>query len=188
MKYLLMVILLVSPMLWAADKPLNKAVVTSLYSLTEKMEVLEAKYPKVFTESEKFGITDQNKAIQFISSSKAYPEVKKLLSDSGFSSLEEFYDVSIRLMGGLFSVRMEKMPTGTNMKSMLQSLEQSIETMKKQNMPESLIASMEVSLKKNIARMQEMMIAAEKASAADKKFVSKNMDWIMAMVPDESQF
>lgn len=148
MKYLLMVIMLVSPILWAADKPLSKRVVTSLYSLTEKMEVLEVTYLKVFAESEKFGIKDENKAIQFISTSKAYPEVKKLLSDSGFSSLEEFYDISLRLMGGLFSVRMEKMPAGMNMKSMLRSLEQSIATMKKQNMPESLIASMEVSLKK----------------------------------------
>ncbi len=188
MKYLLLAIVFVSPMLWAADKPLSKEVVTSLYSLTEQMEVLEAKYPKIFTESETFGITDQDKAIQFISSSKAYPDVKKLLSASGFKNLEEFYDVSIRLMGGLFSVRMEKMPAGMDMKSMLKSLEQNIDNMKKQNMPESLISSMEASLKKNMERTREMTIAAEKASATDKKFVSDNMAWIMAMVPHESRF
>lgn len=33
-----------------------------------------------------------------------------------------------------------------------------------------------------------MMVAAEQASVEDKKFVFNNMDWTMAMVPNESRF
>jgi len=187
MKYLLLVLIFFSPSLWAENPLLSKELITSLSAISEKIDNLETKYPKTFAQSDKFGMSDQAKAVKFIEASKAYPDVKNILSASGFKNLNELYDVSIRFMGALYFVQMQKMPEGSGPNAMIQSLEASIKQMKQSGAPTSVINTMEESLIETKAQLKDMQLATNKASKADKAFVSNNLDWAMSMISEESE-
>ena len=185
MKYLLLVLIFFSPSLWADSPLLSKALIKSLSTISEKIDSLETKYPKIFAESDKFGMSDQAKAVKFIEASKAYPDVKNILSKSEFKNLNELYEVSIRFMGALYFVQMQKMPEGSGPNAMIQSLEASIKQMKQSGAPTSVINTMEESLIETKAQLKDMQLATNKASKADKAFVSNNLDWAMSMISEE---
>ncbi len=187
MKYLMMVILFVSPALWANGKALNKELITSFYEAAQKIEGLEGKYPSIFSETERFGLAEQGKAIQLMEKSKAYPDVKKILTSSGFKDLSGFYDISSRLMGAIFYVQMKKMPEGMGFDAMEKHLENSIKSIKGKGAPAEMTAGLEESLRETREQKKDMAFSLGKASEADKKFVSENIDWVMSIIPDEDE-
>ncbi len=187
MKYLMIAIFFISPSLWAGDSTLSKELITSFYAVAEKIEGLENKYPNIFSETDKFSMSDQDKAIQLMEKSKAYPDIEKVLSSSGFKSLTELYDISARLMGAIFFAQTKKMPEGMNFDAMEKALVNSIATMKERGAPAEMTAGMEKSLKENRAHRKDMAFAMAKASDADKKFVIDNIDWVMSIIPDDDE-
>ncbi|MBV1871785.1 MAG: hypothetical protein KUG83_04490 [Gammaproteobacteria bacterium] len=185
MKYIAFVLIFMSSSLWAAGLPLNKGLIESFYTVAEKISSLESKYPKVFAESEKLSSVGDEKTIKFMEASKAYPDIKNILSSSEFSDLDAFFDVSSRLMGSLYSAQIKKMPAGMDINSMFQLQEKSIANMEKTSgVPASVISEMKESLSKAKAQRKHMEIASRKASEADKKFILDNMAWVMTMIPD----
>ncbi len=187
MKYLIMAIVFISPSLWAGDQALSKDLITSFYTVAEKIEGLEGKYPNIFSETDKFSMSDQDKAIRLMEKSKAYPEVKKVLSSSGFKSLTELYNISTRLMGAIFFAQAQKMPEGMDFDAMEKALVNSIKSMKERGAPAEMTAGMEESLRENRAHRKDMAFAMAKASEADKKFVTDNLDWVMSILPDDEE-
>ncbi|MFL0800249.1 MAG: hypothetical protein K6L80_07375 [Agarilytica sp.] len=185
MKYLIIAIFFISPVLLADGRTLNKALITSFYAVTEKIERLEDKYPTIFSQTDNYSMADQDKAIRLMEKSSAYPEVMKALSSSEFKSLAEVYDVSTRLMGGMFFVQMKKMPAGMDFDAMEKTLENSIKSMKDSGAPAAMIAGLEETLNENRAQSKDMAFAMAKASEADKKFIADNIDWLMSIIPDD---
>ncbi|MFL0803977.1 MAG: hypothetical protein K6L81_09665 [Agarilytica sp.] len=187
MKYLVIVLCLVAPALWAEGKPLDKAVVQSFYATVEKIDMLEDKFPQIFEKADKFSMADQEKAIRLIEKSKAYPDVKKALANSGFKDLNELYDISMRFMGAIYAVQLEKMPAGVNPDAMTKSLEHNIKLMKESGAPAQMITGMEASLAESRAQSKDMAFAMSKASDADNQFVRNNLAWVMTLIPDEDE-
>jgi len=186
-KIILAIILIMQPILVFAAQPLSRDLVTSFYAASDKLDTLEAKYPQEFKRLDEFSLSDKDKIINYINGSRASSDIRSVLSANGFSSFEDFFNVSIRLMGSMYSVQMENMPAES--RAQLQNIEKSfnenIKMMKQNGMPESMIAGMKAQLQDMKVQQVEMKKAAKKATKADKKFVSDNFDWLMSIMPEE---
>ncbi len=186
-KLALILIFITQPLLVFAGQPLSKEVITSFYSASDQLDKLEIKYPKEFQRMDDFSLLQQTEIINFVKSSKSYPDIRSVMSKNGFSGIEEYVDVSVRLMGSMYKVQMQKMPEESRqqLKMMGQSFDDSIKMMKQNGMPESMIAGMKAQLEDMKKQQTEMKKAAKLASPADVKFVSDNFDWVMKMMPDD---
>jgi len=186
-KIILAIVLIMQPILAFAGQPLSREVVTSFYAASDKLDTLEAKYPQEFKRLDEFSLSDKDKIIDYIDSSRASSDIRSVLSANGFSSFEDFFDVSIRLMGSMYAVQIEKMPAES--KGQLQNIEKSfdenIKMMKQNGMPESMIAGMKAQLQEMKVQQLEMKKAAKTVTKADKKFASDNFDWLMKIMPDD---
>jgi len=136
---------------------------------------------------DKMDFSQPDKIIAQLKNSKAYPQIKAILADTDFSNIEEFYDVSMRVMGGMMAYQMQRqnMPQGMNVDSMNTMLRSNIEQMKASNAPSSMIAEMEKQLDEMDKSMKMMKSAMENTSVEDKKFISENAQWIMSIIGDE---
>jgi hypothetical protein len=168
-----------------AQQALTKELITSFQSVTKQWEVVESKYPQIFAAIEDIDMSKQDEIIGYIKSSKAYPEMKAILEKSGFKSLDDFYNVTMRLMGGMMSTQMENMPEGMTLDSATTMLEQSIKQMKERNVPQSMIDGLEKQYKEHKSQLDSMKMAMKQASPADKKFVKENIDWLTSMFEHE---
>jgi len=104
MKYLLTVLFFCFPALCLSAQPLSKSLVESVYSVPGQLDELESKYPDVFSEIKRFDEFEQEKMVKYIESSRAYPEIKKILKSANLTSLHEMRNIMNRIMGGLNSM------------------------------------------------------------------------------------
>ena len=162
MKKMILALILMSQSFWVfAQQPLNKKKIESFVEVINKLDSLESKYPAVFQRVDSFSFSEDDKAMNYLKSSAAYPDVKKALSASGFNDLTEFSQLSKRIGGGMIAVQMEKMPEGVDMGMMLGS---GIDVMVKNGLPPEMIAEMKQKMQQQKSDMQELQVAAKNAS------------------------
>jgi len=184
--YLLIFIALLSQSQWAhSSQPLNRKLVDSFFTVSDKLEVIDTKYPSIAQKADKFLESEETQLINYLKSSKAYPDINRILSSSGFNSLTEYFDLSARIMGGILYAQMQKMPTGMDLNSVDKMYEQNIQQMKKNGAPADVIKSMEADRKNQQSSMQKMQFAMKRLSTADKKFLNENIEWLMKRLPEE---
>jgi len=184
--YLLLFIALLSQSPWAySDQPLNRKLVDSFFTVSEKLEFIDKKYPAVAQKADKFLESEETQLISYLKSSKAYPDISRILSSSGFNNLTEYFEISSRIMGGILYVQMKKMPAGMDINNIDKMYEQNIQQMKKNGAPADVIKRMEADHKDQQSAMQKMKIAMKRLSPADKKFVNENIEWLMNRLPED---
>jgi hypothetical protein len=93
-----------------------------------------------------------------------YSTIEKAVTSTGLDTVEKFYDIGTRVIGGFMAIQTEQMPQGMSIDAILSVQEKSIEQMR---------------------AMQGMMTLAKSASAQDKAFVEKNLNWIMENMPED---
>ena len=165
-----------------AEQALTKELVTSFEGMSKKWKTIEANYPELSQTFEKLDLTQSDKIISMVKNSAAYPKIKSMLNDHNFETIEEFHNITMRLMGGIMSYQIKNLPEGQNIESMALMLKQSIQQMKSSNVPASMIAEMEtqlVNMEKNMVFIKE---AVKNTSAADMKFINENAAWIMSVL------
>ena len=103
---------------------------------------------------------DKSAAMDALKSSSAYPKIERSIKSAGFSSLDDFYDIAFRIMGGMFKTQMNKMPEGMTADSFITQMENQIAQMKKQGLPENMLTKMEEQFKEQLKSMKFMQKAA----------------------------
>jgi len=184
--YLLIFIALLSQSQWAySSQPLNRTLVDSFFTVSEKLDFIEKKYPAIAQKADKFLESEEAQLINYLKSSKAYPDIKRILSSSGFNNLTEYFDISARIMGGILYAQMQKMPTDMDLNSIDKMYKQKIQQMKKNGAPADVIKSMEADRKNQQSSIQKMQLTMKRLSATDKKFLNENIEWLMKRLPEE---
>ena len=177
-------VLMLFPFTSQGKQVLTKELLTSFQQVSQQWQGLEADYPELTASLDNSDISQVKKIIAQLKSSKAYPKIQSILADSKFTSLEQYYDVTMRLMGGMMSYQMQNMPQGMNFESMAQMLKSNIAQMKAKNVPSSMIDEMKVQLADIEKNMKTMKLAMASTSNADKKFISDNAQWIMSLLDE----
>ena len=188
MKKIIIVLALMCQSLWAyAEQPLNQDLLESYVDVMKKMSELEIRYPQVMDKSDQFSISEDRSLINFLKSSAAYPDIKKIIASSKFKSLDEFFSISKRIMGGMYAEHQREMKQQTGITNMNAMMEQGILAMKQSGAPASVIAEMRREMEKERAEVKEMDKLAKNISEQDKQFIRKNMNWLMAHLPEDEQ-
>ena len=165
-----------------AQSVLTKELITSFQQVSQQWQTLERDYPELTAQVDNIDISQVDKMIAQLKNSSAYPKIQSIIASSNFSSLDEYYDIAMRLMAGMM---MQKMPQGMNADSMGEMLKSSIAQMKANNAPSAVITQMEqqlIEMEKNIKVVQS---ALKNLSAADKKFINENAQWIMSVLDEQ---
>lgn len=167
-----------------AEQVLSKELITSFQKMSEQWEAMEINYPELSASLDEIDLSQPEKIITQLKNSKAYPKIKSILAEYDFATIEEYYDVATRVMGGMMGYQMESMPEGMNIDSMVQMLKHNIEQMKASNTPNAMVEEMEKQLADMEKSMKNMKEAMKNTSAADIKFISDNAEWVMSILGD----
>lgn len=176
----LTLILAVFPLFSYAEQALTKELITSFQQVSQQWQRLESKYPELTSSLDDIDLSKPEKMITRLKTSKAYPKIKSLLSNSGFDSIEDFYNVAVRVMGGMMTQQMQNLPQGMTVDSMSQMLKNSLQQMKANNVSGAMVVEMEKQLAEMEKNMKMMKAAMANTSAADKQFFKENAQWIMS--------
>lgn len=167
-----------------AEKVLTKELIMSFQKISEQWKVLEVNYPEL-SSLEDSDLNQPDKIVAQLKNSEAYPKIKSMLAQHGFSNVEEYYDVAMRVMGGLMNYQMKSMPQGVDIASMAQMLKENIVQMKASNAPSAMVDEMQKQLMEMEKNMQKMNEAMKSTTAADKQFFNENAQWVMSVMGNQ---
>jgi len=168
-----------------AEQALSKKLIEKYMQTITDIELIAKANPALEEQMDDLMMLDKSSAIGAIKSSSAYPKIEQSIKSAGFSSLGEFYDVTFRIMGGMFKTQMNKMPEGMTVDNFISQMENQIAQLKNQGLPESMLTKMEEQFQEQLKSMKFMQRAAKDVSAADVKFVGDNIEWITKIMPSD---
>lgn len=168
-----------------AEQALSKELITSFQKMSQHWDKLEGNYPELSASLDDIDFSQPEKIISKLKNSRAYPQIKSMLAKYGFDNIDEYYDIAIRVMGGMMNYQMQNMPDGMTLDSSIQMLKQSIQQMKASNAPSPMIDNMKKQLVDMEKNMKGMKAAMKNTSEADKKFINDNAQWIMSTLDQE---
>lgn len=185
-KLMVIFLLLLAPSIVMAQQALTKDSMMNYFSAAKQLEALGKKYPELESTFEGMDFLNQKELTQKLKSLPIYDQIKKVITDSGYDGIEEFYGITMRFMSSMFAAQMEMMPAGVSLDVMTVPLQKQIEKMKQQGAPVEVIAELEDGLNKQMEQMAKMKKTAKKASPADIQFIKENMSWIMSQMPQDN--
>jgi len=185
MKKILLVFITLYAPLFLMGTTLNKESILASQAVQNEMTALENKYPKVFSQMVHYNMMESEKSISYLKNSKAYTDLKKIISKNNFDNLEDYFDFQVRYMGSIYVASQKKMPEGMNFDTMIQAQENSIDKMKKDGINPLIYQQLEASINEMKQTKVLMEYSIQKASEDDKKFVNDNFTWVMSTMPKE---
>jgi hypothetical protein len=146
---------------------------------------VQKQFPELEKSFDSVFFADRSKFLKMVKSLPQYSTIEKAVTSTGLDTIEEFYDIGTRVIGGFMAIQTEQMPQGMSIDAILSVQEKSIEQMRAMQLPHAQIEEMLSQLAQQNQAMQGMMTLAKSASAQDKAFVEKNLNWIMENMPED---
>ncbi|MBL4583683.1 MAG: hypothetical protein JKX83_03600 [Pseudomonadales bacterium] len=172
---------LISVPLIAAERPLTLDLLNAIKSTGDQFTALESKYPDLFGDEDEDMSMDE--AVIFLKKSKAYPDIKDILSSNGIDSVEQYYEVIMRLAAGFQHASMQQSADFRNYDASLKQLEDHIRSLKEGDAHPEIISSMLEAFE----QMKGAKTMMNKASAADKAFVANNLAAVQGIFPADNE-
>lgn len=170
-----------------AEQPLSKDLIQQYAQTTEQLDQLLVVYPDAEEQIGKVMMISKNEHLALIQSMAIYPEIKAIITDSGFDNVEEFLALSTRISGATMNVEMQQSPDDMNLDDYIQQMKTHIATMKNQGMAQDALSQMEANINQQISSMKSVLAMVKNASEADIRFVTDNQEWIMQLLDEESE-
>jgi hypothetical protein len=177
-KLFCVLLVVLCPFFVNAEKALSKDLVQSLKATIEGFQQLTEEYPELEkTFGQNLLSADKAKVLKSIKSLPSYTKIEELVSSAGFKNIDEYYDVTTRIIGAMFAYQ----ANGMSVDAISEIMKAQIDKLKKRDAPKDLIAEMEQDLSNQIESMQAIANLAKSASVADRGFVEKNYLWLMQL-------
>ena len=168
-----------------AEEALTKALAQQYFNAVEQLQKLQQQYPELEDQMDDFSFTDKEKFLSKVKSLSYFSEISSAVQSSGLVDVEQLYDLSMRIIGGVMATQMDQMPSGQNVEALLAMKQQAVEQMQKANMPKEMRDQMLKTLEEQEKNMMGMLKLSKNVTSEDKKFVKENLDWIMANLPGD---
>ena len=162
-----------------AEIALSKATAMQYFDAIKKLQIFEKNNPELAARLNSSDFLNKEKFMSMITREPKFGELENQVKLSGLPNFEAFYELGIRVTGGMMAVQMEQMPQGMNIEQLLSSQQQTIDQMKAANLPQAQIDQMSQQLQKQRKNMEQMVALAKRASAEDIAFVKDNIAWLM---------
>lgn len=162
-----------------AEVALNKTTASQYFEAIKKLQLFEQKNPELAKRLNNSDFLNKDKFMSMIKSYPQFSEIEEQVKQAGLPNFDAFYELGMRVTGGMMAVQMEQMPKGMDIEQLFSSQQQTIEKMKAANVPQEQIDEMSKSLQDQRSNMEQMLKLAKRASDTDIDFVRKNISWLM---------
>ena len=176
-----MCLLLVSHLSIASDS-LSKELIEKFSQSVEQISALTKGKPELEAQLDDTMMLDRAESMKALKSLSIYPQIQDVVEANGFDSVDDFVDISYRIMGGLYAYQSTQVLNGMSMKDYMAQMQGQLEQMKKRGMPEQMLSEMKANLAEQvkISSFMEKMVA--NTSEQDKKFIQENITWVMSLM------
>ena len=112
-KLFCVLLMVLCPFFVNAEKALSKELIQALGASIGGLQQLTKAHPGLEETFDKNMFSaDKVKVLKTIKSLPIYPKIEAIISSAGFTSLDEYYDVSSRVMASMYAYQANKMPGG----------------------------------------------------------------------------
>jgi len=175
---------LLSNFVWASPT-LTKELAKQYFAAIKNLEVVQQQFPEINQSFDTAMISDRAEFIKTVKDLPQFSAIEKAATSAGLDDFEQFYDIGMRVMGGMMAVQMEQMPQGMSIQDMFAAQQMAIDRMKAAKLPQEELDAMALQLQEQKQGMESMLKLAASTSAEDKAFARENITWIMSNMPQE---
>lgn len=180
-QWFLFSLVLASP-LSRAESALDLAALQQFFKTGEQLEQASSKYPALSEESEEFLLTGDNQAlIKRLKSAGALDEVNAIVRKSGYESMDQYVDITKRVMAAFFAVQLQQSPysSAEDMRKMVDAQKQALV---ENGVSPEMIEQMMAGVREQLNQLDELFVFAQSARPEDVAAVSKNLDYVNTMI------
>ena len=183
MKFTLVILVLgvlLAPLSFA-EVALNRANMENYFSVMEALKPLETRYADDFArmdeQTEHMTLSDGGKQLAEVILAQPFAgEVKTILRQHGFPSVEDFSNFSVRLLSG---VMMQSLAGSQGeMAQAMAQFDAQMAQMKQSGQNPEMIKQMEASMAEGKRMLKEMQAAEKNLTSAEKQAIAQNFDWL----------
>lgn len=184
-QWFLFTLMLLSPLTWAQSQ-LDLAALQQFFETGERLEKTAEKYPELSETEDEFLLDGDHKAlIKRLESAGALEEVSGVVKKSGYASMEQYLDVTKRIMAALFAVQLEQTPEYSSTADMQKMVDAQRKELVANGVSPEMIDQMMAGVNEQLKQLETLFNFAKKAHPEDVAVVRKNLDYVTKMLHDE---
>lgn len=171
----------------SAEPALSKSLIEQHAQTIEKLEAYIDPYPEFDDKLTNAMAKGKTPMVSLLKTLPTFPKIKSTIKASGFSNVEQFVSVGLRIMGATVSAQMSEMPNGMTADSFIAQMKNQMKAMEQQGIPKEMLEQMKARLTRQLDNIKKMQGMSKYATAADIKFVSENLTWVSQIMDTESK-
>lgn len=173
------------PLGWAQSK-LDLAALQQFFNAGEQLEQTSAKYPELSESGNEFMLDGDNDAlIDRLKKAGALQEVDAVVKKSGYASMDEYIDMTKRIMAAYFAVQLEQSPDYASAEQMQAMVEGQRKELVANGVSPEMVAQMMAGVNEQLQQLNTLFEFAQKAKPEDTAAVRKNIDYVNRMMTQE---
>lgn len=179
--------ILVSPLSWAEPK-LDLVALQQFFETGERLEATAEKYPALNETDDDFLLNGDNQAlIDRLKSVGALEEVSAVVKQSGYESMEQYLNVTKRIMAALFAVQLEQTPEYSSAEAMEKMVEAQRKELVANGVSPEMVEQMMAGVNEQLEELAQLFEFAKKAQPDDIAVVRKNLDYVIRHVSEDAE-
>lgn len=176
--------LVLSPIAWA-ETELNADELKKFFSTGERLEDTSEKFPALNEESDEFLLQGDNQAlIDRLKKAGALEAVSAEVKKNGYESMDEYINMTKRIMAAYFAVQLEQTPEYSSAEDMRKMIDSQKQQLKDNGVAPEMIEQMMASVNEQLEQLVTLFDFAETARAEDVAAVKKNLAYVNSQMEE----
>ncbi len=171
-----------------AAEPLSKPLLQRFGDAVQQINIQVEGKPELEAQLDNTMMLDKAESMKTLKSLSIYPQIQDVVEANGFDSVDDFVDVSYRIMGGLYAYQSTQVFNGMSMKDYMAQMQGQLEQMQNSGMPEQMMSEMKAKLAEQVKMSSFMEKLVANTSEQDKKFIQENITWVMTLMDQSDGF
>lgn len=176
--------IVLSPLAWAETK-LDAAELQKFFNTGEKLEKTSENYPALNEENDEFLLQGDNQAlIDRLKKAGALEAVRAEVKKSGYQSMDEYIDITKRVMAAYFAVQLQQNPEYSSAEDMRKMVESQKQQLKANGVAPEMIEQMMAAVNEQLEQLDTLFQFAETARAEDVAAVKENITYVNSQMEE----
>lgn len=177
-QWLILSCLILTPMAWGETK-LDSEALQKFFQTGEQLEQVSGKYPQLNEQSDEFLLNGDNEALlERLQKAGALQEVNAVVKENGYESMDEYIDVTKRIMAAYFAVQLEQTPEYSSAEEMRQMVAAQKKELEANGVAPEMVEQMMESVQQQLEQLDTLFAFAETAKPEDVAAVKRDLEYV----------
>lgn len=170
-------LLFASPSSWAQSE-LDLAALQQFFATGERLEQTSSKYPELEEDDQEFLLDGDNQVlIDRLKKAGAFDEFSAIVKKSGYDSMNEYINITKRIMAAFFAVQLQQSPYSSE-KEMHALVDSQKKALADNGIEPAVIEQMMVSVNAQLEQVKQLYAFSKGAQPADIEVVNKHLEYV----------